>query len=271
MLSPWLPLRLIILVGAMAAALPSAVFGELITNLPQPVTLRLTVQPIIVSNGDGSNTATFMGNASQEAGIKSSIDFIWRQAGIEVNWLAPNLWSNSFANVGNVAPPATRPSSDFAPILTAGQGAGVAAPANLLSMYFMRIVPGFPLPGDPNPLSPLGAEGLAAVDGPGSTIRIGSSLPGAVLMGDPLGQQLAAKVIAHEIGHNFGLLHNGELANLMLDADPTPPQNGINARLNAGQILVARSSQFVTAVPEPSLFVVLGPLVGVFSLRRCRQ
>ncbi len=237
-------------------ALVTTASADLITNLPMPVTHRVTLQPIIVSNDNGSNTATFMGSATQEAGIKQYIDVIWGQAGIDVNWQAPNIWSNSFANVGTVAPPATRPTSEFEPILAAGQLAGVAGPADLLSMYFIRIVPGFPLPGDPNPLSPLGVEGLADVDGPGSTIRVGASIPGAVLMGDPLGQQLAAKVIAHEIGHNLGLLHISEAGNLMLDSDPTPPQNGINALLNAGQIQVARSSRFVTAVPEPGLMPV---------------
>ena len=248
----------------------SAASAELVLNSPLQITHSLTVQPIIVSNDNGSNTAAFMGNASQEAGIKQNIGLIWGQAGIQVNWLTPNFWNNTFANFGTVASPATRPLSEFNSILTAGQTAGVSAPSNLLSMYFINIVPGFPEAGAPNPLSPLGAEGLATVDGPGSTIRIGASLPGAVLMGDPLGRQLAAKVIAHEIGHNLGLLHIDEAANLMLNSDPTPAQNGINARLNAGQILAARSSQFVTAVPEPSsaMLIIWLAVVGIMLRRR---
>lgn len=252
-------------------AYPGIASAELIVNSGAPIDLRLTVQPIIVSNSDNTNMATFMGTAAQEAAIKLNVDRIWGQAGINVHWLTPNHWNSTFANIGTVPLPGTRPASEYEQILSQGQAAGVSAPTNILSMYFIDVVPGFPVAGAPDPQSRYGGEGLATVSGPGSTIRFGDLLPGAIFMGDPLGEQFAAKLLAHEIGHNLGLLHLNEAANLMLAADPTPPEIGINARLNAGQILTVRESdQFLTAVPEPSS-IAIGYLIGLVALIRQRR
>jgi len=66
----------------LAAAVPAP--AALILNSSAAITERVTVRPIIASNSDGSNTATFFGTSGQQASIFSLIDLIFSQAGIDV-------------------------------------------------------------------------------------------------------------------------------------------------------------------------------------------
>ena len=165
---------------------------------------RVTINPIIVSNSDGSNTAELFGTATQEAEIKRLIDEIYLQAQVDVEWLAPQTYNNTFANIGNGG---TRPNSDLATVVNAGDSAGIGNSSSLIiDMYFVEIAAGF---ADTTENT---ANGLAYVNDNGITMHVGDNLPS--FLG---GRDVVARVVAHEIGHNLGLDHISDTNNLMND------------------------------------------------------
>lgn len=232
----------------------SSSHAALVLNPAMPITSLVRVQPIIVSNDDGSNTATYFGNATQQATIFGLVDDIWAQAGIDVDFLSPNFWNDTFANIGNMD---QRPQSDLGTIRADGIAAGVAnADATILNMYLVNSVPGFNI----NDLIPNNAAGLASVGGNGFAQWVGSSL---LTFQD--GLEVIASVVAHEIGHNLGLDHNAIDENLMAQGAAD------GERLNAAQIAdVLNNSQFVTAAPVPvpaAVWLFASALIGLFSVR----
>lgn len=249
------------LIACAALAVVSLAASEsraaLITNMAMPITHRVTVQPIIVSNDDGSNTAEYFGNPTQQALIQGHINTIWAQAGIEVEFLAANTWNNSFANIGNPMNNNPRPNGDLNLTVNAGDAAGVAnLDPNILNVYFVEIAAGF------SNQSELTANGLGFVGGNGISQHVGDNLVSLTL-----GRELIAKVVAHEIGHNLNLPHIVEAENLMLEDAPFT-----NARLNATQMTIALASPFsveIAAVPEPgSLAVISLSIIGYVARRR---
>ena len=165
---------------------------------------RVTINPIIVSNSDGSNTAELFGTATQEAEIKRLIDEIYLQAQVDVEWLAPQAYNNTFANIGNGG---TRPNSDLTTVVNAGDSAGIGNSSSLfIDMYFVEIAAGF---ADTTENT---ANGLAYVNDNGITMHVGDNLPS--FLG---GRDVVARVVAHEIGHNLGLDHVSDTNNLMND------------------------------------------------------
>ncbi|WP_162273936.1 calcium-binding protein [Mariniblastus fucicola] len=163
----------------------------------------VAVQPIIVSNSNGSNTAEYFGTAAQEAEIKTWINDIWYQARIQVNWRTPNTWNNTFANVGSGG---TRPFNDAFEIFDRGDAAGVGNTNSLnIMMYFVEIVPG-----SAN-LNENTTNGVSVDGSNGVTFQVGDNLPG---FDD--GRMAIARVASHEIAHNLGLEHvSGNGTNLM--------------------------------------------------------
>jgi len=231
--------------------------AALVVNPPMAVSEIVTVQPIIVSDAGGGNTANFFGTAGQQSTIEGFIDTIWAQAGIGVNFLTTNSWNDTFANWGSGGPPNngnnTRPTTDLSTIVSDGSAAGVTnVDPNVINMYFVNISAGFSL------LGPNNSAGLSFVDNNGVTQYVGTNL-----LDFTGGQEVIASVVSHEIGHNLGLGHITELENLMLSGSE-------GQRLNSAQIATALASPLsVATVPvPPAIALMLSGLLGLFAIFR---
>lgn len=163
---------------------------------------RVTINPIIVSNSNGSNTAEFLGDAAEEADIKFRIDEIFHVAGIDVAWEAPKFYSNSFANVGSGG---TRPTDDLNTVTTQGDSTGPGSSNSwVIDMYFVEVAAGFGDTGEDT------ANGLAFIGVSGVMMHVGDDL-----VSFEGGREVVGRVVAHEIAHNLGLDHVSATSNLM--------------------------------------------------------
>ena len=192
-------------------------------NPPEEAKEVITVQPIVASNSNGSNTAEFFGNAQQQLDIMNRIDAIFAQADIDVEFLPTKTVNNTFINVGNGG---TRPTSDLSQIVTSGDNSGLGNPdSRVIDFYFVETVPGF---------SNLGenvANGLAFIDSSGIAMHVGDNL-----VGFDSGRAVVARVAAHEIGHNLGLRHVSGSNNLLAES---------------GSSTLLTQSQIDTAIASP--------------------
>lgn len=206
------------------------------------ITHRVIVQPIIVSNDDGSNTANYFGQASQQMEIERFVDQIWAQAGIDVAWLTPTLWNSTFTNIGTSGSN-TRSQSDLFTTVRDGDAGGYGnADDRVLDIYFVEVVAGF------KPQGANTANGLARVSNSGVMMYVGGNLPGS-----SGGREAVAHVAAHEIGHNLGLRHNTIDHNLLL-----PGSTNRGEELNSEQTATALSKPFT--IPLGELPLVVGDL-----------
>lgn len=200
----------VFLSALLAQALPAA----LIVDDEQPITHQVRVQPIVVSDSDGTNTAVFMGTESMEEHIKEQVNRVWNQVGIEIIWEEEASYLDDFANSGDHGS-GTRPSADLYTVVLDENAP--AAPETTIKMFFVNQCPGFPQ------LAHNQVAGYARIDRNGTCVTVGSSL--ILPNWSESARDSIAAVLAHEIGHCLGLHHTFTLAdNLMFsgsgDLDP---------------------------------------------------
>jgi hypothetical protein len=221
--------------------------AQLVVNSPQPITESLTVQVIGAAATDGTSPAPLFGNASEQQAIESDVNQIWAQAGIEVQFeFYPSTWDNSFALMGTAGNNSPRPASDLSTIVT-DANADLELDPHANQLYMLDIVPTFSQE-DSNTV-----VGYSFTNFDGMSMWIGPSLPTSTE-----GQDIAASIVAHEIGRNLGLTtDNTDNQDLM-----NPGGSG-GELLNSTQVQDADESDFLTPVPEPSTYAMLS---GAFLL-----
>jgi hypothetical protein len=141
-------MRKLILRSALSFCLLLAVGGNaqaaLTVHGPMAIDRIVTVQ--MIQTDDGADFATLFGTGSQQTEILGFIDQIWAQAGIDIEFLSPTSYSDSFAYEGTAGSMAPRPGGDLNTIQNQGALAGVNnSNPDVLDMYFVNIVPGFEL------------------------------------------------------------------------------------------------------------------------------
>lgn len=239
------------LILCVIASTTSSCFSALVLNPAQPITQELCVSVVQISDTDGSNSAPLFGTPAEQTAIFDFVDDIWAQAGIDVEFQSTiKTFNDTTSNFGTMSPrPAT---ADLNAIRTAVGNAGLLEP-NCLDLFMVNIVPGFAQTGDNT------VNGLAYVPGDGIAMWIGPDLPDSTG-----GQEVAASVLAHEIGHNLGLFHTptappADVIPFNLMQEGGSPDQG--EELNSAQISTALSTGMslgvFTPVPEPSAFLFL--------------
>ena len=200
----------------------SFVFSDGSRAAAAQVTQQVFVQPIVVSDDNGSNTAIAFGNDEQAFEIRRQIDEIYLQAGIDIVFLDERNVDSTFFNFGNGG--GERTDRDLENIIDQGDRDGIGnSDRQVIDTYFVNRVPGF------RTTSRNTSNGLAFVGDAGIAIHTGDNL-----LNFASGRSIIAEVTAHEIAHNLGLEHVADSNNLLGDGD----------QLNASQISAVRSSQF---------------------------
>jgi hypothetical protein len=222
----------------------------LIVNPPETITRSFLIQVIDTAANDGSDPAPLFGTAAEQAAIFSDVNQIWAQAGIEVNFeFLSGTWDNTFALEGTTGDNNPRPQGDLS-TLVSDADSDLSLDSHANQLFMLQIVPDFSQEDSST------AVGYSFTAFNGMTMWIGATLPL-----DTDGQDVAASILAHEIGRNLGLTtDNADNEDLM----NTGGSGG--ELLTSTQISDARNSQYlttVTPVPEPS---AAGLMAGAFLL-----
>jgi hypothetical protein len=240
-------------------------------NPPLEITHRVTVQMIQTAKDDGSMPATLFGNPAEETNIKSVVDQIWAQAGIDIDFLPTvSLWNNTFAYQGNSGSSA-RPSSDLGAIIGLADSAGILnEQPGVINLFFVEVAPFFaPLPENT-------VAGYANIGFVNVALTVGNTLPGF-----QNGRDVVAHIVSHEIGHNLGLKHGGSM-NLMTSSVSTqhltPAQAAAVLQTTARNDSIAfipsggtGIPQLIMTVPEPATIVYLAIAALFVGLHRRRS
>ena len=186
----------------------SPVSAEVIVSQPLALSHRVQIQPIRVKKTNGT-TATTLGDAAESAYIIGQINRIWAQVGIRIDWLPFNDYENDFAYDGTPAnyTSTPRPGDHLNQIVDGAGSPPKSADGNVINMFFVEIVPGFPK------LSDNTANGLAFLDFNGIAVHVGTNL-----LDFTAGRDVIASVIAHEIGHNLALPHFDETSDNLMNS-----------------------------------------------------
>jgi len=246
----------------------------------------VTIQPIIVSDDDGTNTSAFFGDPDQQAGVEGRIDTIWSQAGIDVNFLAPSSFNNTLANRGREERPSNVKRPGDAALESIIDQATIAGVINtepyIVNMFLVNTPPGF---SEDELDVPNGnffsSAGYAFPDGSGFLAIGGNS--GVLDNVAPEGAlDVLANTAAHEIGHILELRHPNEDHDG--DGIPNGPEDALNNTSNlmhmdfegrlltASQIEIALRSDLsveTSPIPVPAAVWLFGTgLLTLFSFNR---
>ncbi|MCH9696970.1 MAG: hypothetical protein K0U68_02595 [Gammaproteobacteria bacterium] len=253
--------KLNLLLGLILCFSLTTVFAIPVTNPALSITHQVTIQPIVVSDDDNSNAATFFGNSRQQSLIEKYIDVIWSQAGINVDFLSARNWKNSFANSGNPENNNPRPNWDLRTIISEGTAAGVThRNASVVNMFFVNVIP------SASALTNNFTAGMAFIGRNGISQYVGSGL-----LSSSAGLELIATVVSHELGHNLGLRHSNRLdfpeknQNLMWSSSLGPGRRS-GQRLNQAQINIAQDSNLsvkIASAPIPGAVWLFGSALVV--------
>jgi hypothetical protein len=179
---------------------------------------------------NGTLPAPLFGDPTRDAAIKATVDAIWAQAGIDVQFLPSVVrYNDTFAYQGLGV--GVRPIGDLAAIVANAEleGGRLHPNPNVLNMFFVNRVPGFDLktPNWVNGVGHVGANGIA------------------IFVGANVSAEHAGHWVAHEIGHNVGLSHaTAGNANLMASSRNTE-------LLTSEQIGAVLQSAFVQPLSGP--------------------
>ncbi len=239
--------------------------AALVLNSPIiPKTHRVFVNPIVVSDDDGSNTANYFGTPAMRSEIIGYVDDIWAQAGVDVEFLSATTYNSTFTNQGTGDYSSSpRPVSDMDMIL-GDSNAPLSSDPSILNFFFINVVPGTVT----NP--PPYLAGLGAVDANGITAIVSNS---SLENFGSQGLEDIASIVSHELGHNLGLDHETDVNNLM-----TTGATRVGQQLNQAQIDliftdtpgVTDGFDFLQPIPEPGVIGLLSLGVLAFLRRRTR-